>query len=94
MTKSHFIGQEEKVTELLRLVHLDVYGPINVIAQGGYVYFVTFTDDLSGYGYMYLMKYKSKIFEKFKEFMTEIENLTGKSIKIIQSDWGGEYLST
>ena len=46
------------------------------MAQGGYIYFVTFTDDLSRHGYMYLMKYKSKVFEKFKEFKTEAENQT------------------
>jgi len=44
------------------------------MAQGGYVYFVTFTDYLSKYGYMYLMKYKSEIFENFKEFKAKVEN--------------------
>ena len=81
-------------TELLGLIHSDVCGPINVIAQGGYVYFVTFTDDLSRYDYVYLMKYKSEVFEKVKEFKAEVENQKGKSIKILRSDQGGEYLST
>jgi len=40
------------------------------------------------------MKYKSEIFEKFKEFKTEVENQKGKSIKILQSNRRGEYLST
>ena len=38
------------------------------------------------------MKWKSKAFEKFKEFETKVENQLGKRIKIIQSDRGGEYL--
>ena len=66
MTKSPFVGQGERVTELLRLIHSNVCGPINVMAQDGYFYFVTFTDDFSRYGYVYLMKYKFEIFEKFK----------------------------
>ena len=33
-----------------------------------------FTDDLSRYGYIYLMKHKSETFEKLKEFHSEVEN--------------------
>jgi hypothetical protein len=41
---------------------------MSIAARNGYRYFVTFTDDLSRYGYIYLMKHKSETFEKFKEF--------------------------
>ena len=61
-------------------------------ARGGYEYFITFTDDYSRFGYVYLMKQKSKTFEKFKEFKAEVENQLGKRIKVIRSDRGGEYL--
>ncbi|KAJ8499554.1 hypothetical protein OPV22_010106 [Ensete ventricosum] len=37
-------------------------------AIGGYSYFITFTDDFSRYGHVYLMKYKSEAFEKFREY--------------------------
>ena len=46
-------------------------------AKGGYEYFITFIDDYSRYGYVYLMKRKSEAFEKFKEFRTEVENQLG-----------------
>jgi transposase InsO family protein len=52
-----------------------------------------FTDDLSRYGYVYLMKHKSETFEKFEEFQSEVENQCGKKIKSLRSDRGGEYLS-
>jgi hypothetical protein len=39
------------------------------------------------------MKHKSKTFEKFKEFKSEVENQRGKKIKTLRSDRGGEYLS-
>ncbi|CAL2257251.1 unnamed protein product [Prunus armeniaca] len=42
----------------------------------------------------YPIKYKSEAFEKFKEFKNEVENQIGKSIKILRSDRGEEYLST
>ena len=47
---------------------------MSVKARGGYHYFLTFIDDLSRYGYIYLMKHKSETFEKFKEFQSEVEN--------------------
>ena len=54
---------------------------------------MTFTDDLSRYGYIYLMSHKSESFEKFKEFQNEVETQTGRKIKALRSDRGGEYLS-
>ncbi|KAK8624779.1 hypothetical protein V6N13_089665 [Hibiscus sabdariffa] len=62
-------------------------------ARGGYQYFITFTDDFSRYGYIYLMRHKSEALEKFKEFKNEVQNQHGKSIKALRSDRGGEYLS-
>ena len=53
---------------------------MNVEARGGYHYFLTFTDDLTKYGYIYLMKHKSETFEKFKEFQSEVENHRNKKI--------------
>ena len=66
---------------------------MSVDAHGGYRYFLTFTDDLSRYRYIYLMKHKSETFEKFKEFQSEVENDRNKKIKFLRPDRGGEYLS-
>ena len=38
------------------------------------------------------MRWKSKSFEKFKEFKAKVENQLGKCIKAIRFDRGGEYL--
>ena len=66
---------------------------MSVDARGGYRYFLTFTDDLSRYEYVYLMKHKSETIESFKEFQSEVENHRNKKIKFLRSDRGGEYLS-
>jgi hypothetical protein len=68
MTKAPFTGQSERASGLLGLVHTDVCGPMSSIAKGGFQYFITFIDDFSRYGYIYLMRHKSESFEKFKEF--------------------------
>ena len=52
------------------------------LLEVGFSYFVTFMDDFSRYGHVYLMKkHKSETFEKFKEFKNEVQNQLGKSIK-------------
>ncbi|KAK9018726.1 hypothetical protein V6N11_033773 [Hibiscus sabdariffa] len=93
MTKAPFSGKGERASDLLGLIHSDVCGPMNTQARGGNQYFITFTDDFSRYGYIYLMRHKSEALERFKEFKNEVQNQHGKSIKALRSDRGGEYLS-
>src|SRR5262249_46745414 len=93
MTKAPFGGQGERASELLELVQTDVCGPLSKEAKGGYSYFITFTDDFSRFGFVYLMRHKSEAFEKFEEYRNEVEKQTGKSIKALRLDRGGEYLS-
>nr|GFA28807.1 reverse transcriptase domain-containing protein [Tanacetum cinerariifolium] len=63
------------------------------MSRQGANYFVTFTDDFSCYGYVYLLKPKHKVFETFKVFQKEVENQLGKTIKLLRSDRGGKYMS-
>jgi transposase InsO family protein len=93
MTKTPFCGIMERATDLLEIIHTDVCGPMSILMRGGYRYFLTFTDNLIRYGYVYLMKHKSEMFEKFKEFQNKVENHHNRKIKYLRSDRGGEYLS-
>ena len=68
MTKSPFSGHGERAANLLGLVHTDVCGLMSTQAMGGFSYFITFIDDRSRFGCVYLMKHKSEAFEKFKEY--------------------------
>jgi hypothetical protein len=72
MTKTPFIDFLERASDLLELIHTDVCGPMSTMARGGFQYFISFTDDLSRNGYIYLVKHKSETFEKFKEFQNEV----------------------
>ena len=49
-----FTGYEKRTSELLGLIHTDIYGPMTTQAKDGYSYFITFTDDISRFGYIYL----------------------------------------
>ena len=93
MTRSPFTDRGERAGDLLGLIHTDVCGPMSTVARKGFRYFITFTDDYSRFGYVYLMRHKSDSFDKFKEFKAEVENQLGKKVKALRSDRGGEYLT-
>ena len=93
MTKGSLKAKRYCITKLLELLHNNVCKPINVQAREKYESFVTFTDDYSRYGYVYLMRQKSETFTKFREYKAEAEKQLGVHIKELQSDRGGEYLS-
>ena len=78
MTKTPFSRTMQQATDLLEIMHTDVCGPMNIEARGRYHYFLIFTNDLSRYEYIYLMKHKSETFEKFKQFQSEVENHRNK----------------
>ena len=57
-----------RAKDILEIIYSDVCGLFAKMARGGYYYFITFIDDLSRYGHLFLMKNKSKSFEEFKKF--------------------------
>ena len=86
MTKRPFPTKGNRTDALLELAHIDVCRPINIRARSGYEYFITFTDDHSKYGYVYLMQHNSEAFEKFKEFRAKVHKQLDIHIKVIRLD--------
>ncbi|BAB90546.1 putative rice retrotransposon retrofit gag/pol polyprotein [Oryza sativa Japonica Group] len=74
----------------LELVFSDVWGPAPE-SVGRNKYYVSFIDDFSKFTWIYLLKYKSEVFEKFKEFQALVERMFDRKIIAMQTDWGGEY---
>ena len=82
-----------RAAEVLSTIHSDICGPINVESIGKSKYFVTFIDDASRSTHIYFLRHKSKVLEKFKEFVNLTTNETGNKVKILHTDNGGEYCS-
>jgi hypothetical protein len=57
----------------------------------GFSYFIAFTYDYSRYGYIYPIREKSEVLDKFKIFKAKAENQHKLKIKVVKSDRGGEY---
>ncbi|KAE9224632.1 hypothetical protein PF002_g14635 [Phytophthora fragariae] len=94
MREDNFSRSPEKTVKsagVLDLIHSDVMGPMQTKTPGGCTYAVTFIDDFSRHVTVYFMKKKSKVLEKFKMFKADMENATGRKIKRLRSDNGGEY---
>ncbi|GJW81455.1 zinc finger, CCHC-type containing protein [Tanacetum coccineum] len=71
MTRKPFSHKTKKVKDVLGLIHTDVCGTLRHVSNKGASYFVTFTDDYSRYGYVYLLKHKHEVFETFKDYALE-----------------------
>ncbi|GKC29439.1 retrotransposon protein, putative, ty1-copia subclass [Tanacetum coccineum] len=93
MTRKPFPHRTKRATDLNGLIHSDVCGPLRHVLRQGASYFITFMDDYSRYGYVYLLKHNHEVFETFKVFKNEVENQLGKTIKALRSDRGGKYIS-
>nr|GEW83180.1 retrotransposon protein, putative, Ty1-copia subclass [Tanacetum cinerariifolium]GEX47978.1 retrotransposon protein, putative, Ty1-copia subclass [Tanacetum cinerariifolium] len=93
MARKPYSHQMERAKDLLGLIHTNVCGPFKIMLRQGAYYVVTFTDDFSRYGYVYLLKHKHKVFETFKVFQKEVENQLEKTIKSLPFDRRGEYMS-
>ena len=78
-------------TQLLEIIHTDICGPFDVPSFGGEKYFITFIDDFSRYGFIYLLKEKSQAADALKVYVNEVERQLNRKVKIIRSDRGGEY---
>jgi histone deacetylase 1/2 len=71
-------------------VFSDVWGPATD-SVGRNKYYVSFIDDYSKFTWIYLLKYKSEVFQKFHDFQQLVERQFDRKIIAVQTDWGGEY---
>ncbi|KAE8685445.1 hypothetical protein F3Y22_tig00111098pilonHSYRG00167 [Hibiscus syriacus] len=90
-TKVRFKTAKHTTQGILDYVHSDVWGPCTTSSLGGSRYYVTFIDDFSRKVWVYFLKQKYEVFEKFKLWKAEVENQTGRKIKCLRSDNGTEY---
>lgn len=82
-----------KSSKLLELVHMDLKGPTSVQSMSGYKYWIVFIDDYSKFKVAIPLKKKSDAFTAFKTYKAYAENTLDVTIKSIQDDKGGEFMS-
>ncbi|KAG8489227.1 hypothetical protein CXB51_017298 [Gossypium anomalum] len=72
------------------LVASDVWGP-SYVSSNGFSYYVSFVDMYSRYIWSYFLKSKSEVARCFLHFHKMVQVQFGASIKMLQTDGGGEY---
>lgn len=82
-----------RAKETLELIHSDICGPISPMTTNGKRYILCFIDDYSRKAWVYFLKAKSEAFGQFKLFKKKVKTETGKHIKCLRTDRGGEYTS-
>ncbi|KAJ3496002.1 hypothetical protein NLJ89_g10543 [Agrocybe chaxingu] len=82
-------------TELLALVHVDLWGPAQVRSTGGARYLMVFTDDASSFHKAYFLSEKSgdATLQAIKEYQAESECQMDKKLKKLRLDMGKEFLN-
>jgi hypothetical protein len=84
-TKTAFPSNDSRAAGILDLIHLDVCGPMSSALLTGSLYYVVFIVDFSQKSWIF--------FSGFQEFKALVENQTGKKIRVLRWDNGGEYTS-
>jgi hypothetical protein len=84
-TKTVFLRSDSGAAEILDFIHSDVCGPMSLTSLTGSLYYVVFIDDFSQKSWIF--------FCRFQEFKALVENQTGKKIRVLRWDNGGEYTS-
>jgi hypothetical protein len=85
--------RKPRIKALCELVWFDTCGKLKGMTGDGKQYFITFTEDTSRYRKTYLLTRKSEAFDKFKVYRAQLENRTGRRVKIVHADNAREFLS-
>jgi transposase InsO family protein len=81
-------------TQLLKMLHMNLFGPIAYISIGGNKYGIVIVDDYSRFTWVLFLQDKSETQEVLKKFLRMAQNEFDAKIKKIRSDNGTEFKNT
>ncbi|XP_062028861.1 uncharacterized protein LOC133744845 [Rosa rugosa] len=96
LAKSHRISYSPSLNKSpipFMKIHSDVWGPAKIPSFSGARYYVTFIDDCTRMTWVSLLKNKSDVCYMFQDFHKMVSTQYQQSIRIFQSDNGGEYVN-
>ena len=85
-------GKARRATCILGLIHSYISGSMPTTSMNGSRYVLTCIDDLSRFTWVFFLKKKYEVLEKFIDFKESIENVYGSNIKALRYENGGEYI--
>jgi hypothetical protein len=90
-----FDGVHEAEEEVGECTYIDLWGPGQVIGVSGVRYLMHLVEGHCGAPWVYFLAHKTaaNTLEKFKLYVAEVETQTGKKIKRVRVDGGGEWMN-
>ena len=79
-------GKASYEKSILGMIHYDISGPIPTTSMNGSQYVLTSIDDFSRYTWVFCIKKKSEVLDKFVELKALVENASGGKIKYMRYD--------
>ncbi|KAJ9547324.1 hypothetical protein OSB04_019867 [Centaurea solstitialis] len=79
------------ISSPLHLLHMDLFGPVNVQSIGGNKYTLVIVDEYSRYTWIFFLRYKSDAPEEIILFVRKMEKLNNLYVRSIRSDHGIEF---
>ncbi|KAJ4708838.1 Retrovirus-related Pol polyprotein from transposon TNT 1-94 [Melia azedarach] len=89
--RARFNTATHRTKQTLDYIHADLWGPAQVVSLKGARYFLSIIDDYSRKEWVFVLRSKDQVFDKFKTWKALIENQTGKKLKRIRIDNGLEF---
>ena len=78
-------------TQPLKMLHIDLCGPMRIISRGGKRYVCVIVDDYSRFTWTLFLASKDKTFEKFLVFLKKVEKRVEHSLVCLRSDHGTKF---
>jgi hypothetical protein len=90
-SKFPFPNDNNRSSSMFSIVHVDIWGPLNVECIHNHRYFLNIVDDFSRHTWIHLMKHKSETKHLIEKFLRYVQNQFDTSVKCIRSNNGVEF---
>ncbi|CAI7793488.1 unnamed protein product [Closterium sp. NIES-54] len=92
LARHTFPAKGSDAAEALAVVHIDLCGPFRVAAKDGSLYFLLLKDRHTRFVWVMAIARKCDVLREFKKWLVLVERQTKKSVLMLRSDRGGEFL--
>ncbi|KAJ9543717.1 hypothetical protein OSB04_023424 [Centaurea solstitialis] len=91
-TRASFKSKQiSSISSPLQLLHMDLFGPVNVQSIAGKKYTLVIVDEYSRYTWVFFLRSKSDAPEEIILFIRKMEKLNNLSVRSIRSDHGTKF---
>ncbi|KAK8957728.1 hypothetical protein KSP39_PZI001284 [Platanthera zijinensis] len=92
-SKLPFTRRKSYSTQTLHTLHSDVWGPAPTSSIDGFRFYLIIVDECSRFSWYFPLRRKSEVGLLFIQFIKLMEKQLDKTVKFVQTDGGGEFMS-